>query len=57
MNFGFIPSLFIYFGVLSIIYAAGLRYYFKDKDPEVVGHWSRGAFIWGGGSSDHGFQG
>lgn len=47
MNFGFIPSLFLYFGVLSLIYAAGLHYYLRDKDPEVVGHWSRGAFVWG----------
>lgn len=47
MNFGFIPSLFLYFGVLSIIYAAGLHFYLKSKDPDVVGHWSLGAFIWG----------
>jgi signal transduction histidine kinase len=47
MNFGFIPSLFLYFGCLSIIYAVGLHYFLRDKDLEVVEHWSRGVLVWG----------
>lgn len=47
MNFGFIPSLFLYFGSLSIVYAVGLYHFLRDKDPEVVKHWSRGSLIWG----------
>lgn len=47
MNLSLIPTLFLLFGLLSIIYAAGLHYYFRREDPPAVDHLSLGALVWG----------
>lgn len=47
MNLGLIPSLFLFYGVLSILYAAALHYYLKIKDQQAVAYWSLGSLIWG----------
>lgn len=47
MQLGLIPSVFLFFGVLSILYAAALHYFLKIKDQQAVRHWSLGSFIWG----------
>jgi drug/metabolite transporter (DMT)-like permease len=43
MHLSLIPTLFLCFGLLSIIYAAGLNYYFRQEDPPAVAHLSMGA--------------
>lgn len=47
MHLSLIPTLFLCFGLLSIIYAAGLNYYFRQEDPPAVDHLSMGALAWG----------
>jgi signal transduction histidine kinase len=42
-----VPSLFLFFGIISIIYAAALHYFLKIKDQQAVDHWSLGSLIWG----------
>lgn len=42
-----VPSLFLFFGIVSIIYAAALHYSLKIKDQQAVDHWSLGSLIWG----------
>jgi signal transduction histidine kinase len=47
MNLGLIPSLFLFFGVLSLIYAAALHQYHNAKYQKVIHHWSLGSFLLG----------
>jgi len=47
MNLALIPSLFFFFGLLSLVYAAALHYFLRREDAQVVDHWSLGALVWG----------
>lgn len=47
MNLGLIPSLFLFFGVLSLIYSAALHQYHNARYQKVIQHWSLGTFLWG----------
>ncbi len=47
MQLGLIPTLFLFFGLVSVFYAAVLHYYLRGRDPLVVDHWSLGCLIWG----------
>ena len=47
MNLALIPSLFFFFGLLSLVYAAALHYFLRREDAQVVDHWSLGALMWG----------
>ena len=42
-----VPSIFLFFGIISIIYAAALHYFLKIKDQQAVDYWSLGSLIWG----------
>lgn len=46
-NLALVPSLFLFFGIISIIYAAALHYFLKIKDQQAVDHWSLGSLILG----------
>lgn len=47
MHLGLIPSLFLFYGLLSILYAGAIHYFLKSKDQQAVRHWSLGSLIWG----------
>ena len=47
MNLALIPSLFFFFGLLSLVYAAALHYFLRREDAQAVDHWSLGALVWG----------
>ncbi len=42
-----VPSLFLFFGIISIIYGVALHYFLKIKDQQAVDHWSLGSLILG----------
>ena len=46
-NLPLVPSLFLFFGIISVLYAAALHYFLKVKDQAAVDHWSLGSLIWG----------
>lgn len=46
-NLPLVPSLFLFFGIISVFYAAALHYFLKVKDQAAVDHWSLGSLIWG----------
>lgn len=47
MNLGLIPTLFFFFGLLSLVYAVVVHFYLRRNDPQVVDHWSLGSLLWG----------
>lgn len=47
MNLGLIPSLFLFFGVLSLLYAGAIHYFLKTPDWQSARHWSLGSLVWG----------
>lgn len=47
MNLGLIPTLFLFFGIFSIVYALTLQVNLAFRDQKVIKHWRLGAFLWG----------
>ena len=47
LKIALIPSIFLFFGIISIIYAAAVHYFLKVKDHQAVQYWSLGSLIWG----------
>ena len=46
-NLALIPSIFLFFGMISIIYAVAIYYFLKVRDQQAVRYWSFGSLIWG----------
>ena len=46
-KFALIPSIFLFFGIFSVIYAVAINYLLKVSDQLALRYWSLGSLIWG----------
>lgn len=46
-KFALIPSIFLFFGIFSIVYAVAINYLLKVSDQQALRYWSLGSLIWG----------